>query len=70
MMIIFLILGFAAVYYVATYFGVAGNFKRRGVRSRGDSSLDILKERYAKGEIDKEEYERMKRVIIEEEIYE
>jgi putative membrane protein len=29
----------------------------------GDSSLEILKERYAKGEITREEYDRMKREL-------
>lgn len=32
--------------------------------SRGATPLDILKERYARGEIDKEEYERRKRDLM------
>lgn len=31
-----------------------------------DSSLDILKERYAKGEINKEDYDRMKKELKED----
>ena len=33
--------------------------------SRADSALDILKRRYARGEINKEEYEEKKKDLIE-----
>ncbi|MBU6389894.1 SHOCT domain-containing protein [Patescibacteria group bacterium] len=42
---------------------VAWLFKYSGNRPDGSSALDILKERYVRGEIDKEEFDRKRKDI-------
>lgn len=37
--------------------------KQSGAMTAGETALDILKRRYARGEIDKDEYETMRRDI-------
>lgn len=52
---------------VGAYFFIQGQ-KANGqgkTSTQNESSLDILKRRYAKGEIEKEDYERMKKEIEE-----
>ena len=56
MWIIFLI-----VIGLLIYFFVQAQKTKRQTSTQNESHLDILKKRYAKGEIAKEEYERMKK---------
>jgi uncharacterized membrane protein len=61
---------FMIVFWIAVIAGVAILVRwitSQGERSRGpgsqDTAIDILKKRYAKGEITKEEYEQIKKDI-------
>ncbi len=56
--IIWLVIIVAIIYALVSQLG-----KKDGDRVRGDRSLEILKERLAKGEIDYEEYKRMKEML-------
>ena len=58
---IILFLVFLGLIVFGAYYLISG-----GRSKSGDSSLDILKERYAKGEINKEEYDRMKKELKED----
>lgn len=66
MMILFLALTIAAVVLVVRWLGGPwqGTMPSHHA-SPGRTSLDILKERFARGEIDKEEFEERRRVLGE-----
>ncbi len=51
----------ALVKWIAASSG--GSHESCGHEKRGDSAMDILKERYASGEIDKKEFEEKKKDI-------
>lgn len=44
---------------------IRGSSEGTSDRGRGSSALDILDERFARGEIDREEYEERKRVLLD-----
>ncbi len=46
---------------LVVYFVVQAQKTKGRTAAQGESALDILKKRYAKGEISKEDYERMKK---------
>lgn len=63
-MIIFWILGFLAIAWIVRELGAGKLFPRSNDESNApseDSALKVLRERYARGEIDDEEFERRKR---------
>ena len=64
MMIIFIIVAVVVIVLLVRWLGGAG---QGGVLPRppGKTPLDILKERFARGEIDKEEFEERRRVLGE-----
>jgi putative membrane protein len=57
MLVFWALIIIAAVYLIKRSFGHSGGLPA----SRGHTPLDILKERYAKGEINKQEFEEKKK---------
>ncbi len=62
--------GFMWIFWIAIIVGIIFLVKwmvqqsRPGGQQQGESSLEILKKRYARGEIDKEEYDRKKKDLL------
>lgn len=61
LMLLFLALIIAAVVLLVRWLGGL----RHGTSQPGQTPLDILKERFARGEIDKEEFEERRRILDE-----
>jgi putative membrane protein len=68
--ILWIVVLVAAILFVVRMMGGGrhhrGDWKAWSAPWEGKGALDILKERYAKGEINKEEYEERKKVLSEE----
>lgn len=50
----------------AMTFGIAFILLRKNRSRKEESAMDILKKRFARGEIDQEEFEARKRVLLDE----
>ncbi len=62
--------GFMWIFWIAIIVGIILLVKwivqqnRPGGQQQGENSLEILKKRYARGEIDKEEFEQKKKDLL------
>lgn len=61
-MMVFWVLILAAIVWGVVYFARSAGQSRQDT-PRGESPLDVLKRRYATGEINKEQLEEMKRTL-------
>jgi putative membrane protein len=61
--LIFIGLIIAAVYFIQS--GIKGKGVLQALNEKKEDPLQILKMRYAKGEISEEEYKRMKKELIQ-----
>jgi putative membrane protein len=56
---------FIGVIVAGIVLAIRGSSERPSGRGSGKSALEILDERFARGEIDREEYEERKRVLVD-----
>ncbi len=65
MMIVFIAMAVVVVVFLLRWLGGGRHGVMHHAQPMGRTPLDILKERFAKGEIDKEEFEERRRVLAE-----
>ncbi len=65
MMIVFIAVAVVVVVFLVRWLGGTGHGAAHHAHATGRTPLDILKERFAKGEIDKEEFEDRRRILGE-----
>jgi putative membrane protein len=56
---------FLAVVVAGIVLALRGSSDRAIDRGRGKNALDVLEERFARGEIDRDEYEERRRVLLD-----
>ncbi len=64
-MILFWILLIAIALFLLRRFSGGWEYPRKGTSSAQSGALEILKQRYAKGEISKEEYDERRRTLMQ-----